>query len=167
MGNEVINILVSLLACVIALLSACYARKSREIARKSIDISVHQNLRPLRLAVYKSMMEYAHYCSTYRTLQHMKAVDGTHDLIEHIDTLKWEVDQYGPLNMPEVEKKYVDFQNKGWKLQKVLDRLAGHDNRPHDMQFETLEDNMHNTIDWFAQEQKDLKKMFSKYLTTA
>lgn len=160
MSNEIISILASLLACVIALLSAFYARKSR-------DISVHQNLRPLRLAVYKSMTEYAHYCSTYRTLQHVKAVEGTRDLVERIETLKWEIEQYGPLNMPDVEKKALEFQNKGWQLQKVLDRLAGHDNRPLDMQFVTLEDNMHSITNWFAQEQKDLKVMFAKYLTIA
>ena len=167
MNNEIFNILVSILACVIALLSARYARKSRDIAQKGIEISIHQNLRPSRLAVYKLMTEYAHYCSTYRTLQHVKAVEGTRDLVEHIETLKWEIDQYGSLNMPDVEKKTLEFQNKGWQLQRVLDRLAGHDNRPHDIEFEALEDNMHSIIDWFAQEQKDLKEVFVKFLAFA
>ncbi|MFA6411146.1 MAG: hypothetical protein WCW53_00510 [Syntrophales bacterium] len=57
MTNEVISILASLVAIVIALVSAFYARKSREIAQEATDISVHQNLRPSRLAVYKSMTE--------------------------------------------------------------------------------------------------------------
>ena len=165
MSNEVITIMVSLLVCVISLLSACYARKSREIARGAIDISVHQNLRPLRIAVYIIMSEYARYCSTYSTLQHLKVVEGTNDLVEHIENLKWEVDQHGPLSMPDVEAKYSEFINKGWQLQRVLDRLtAGHDNGPLDIQFETLKDNVHSITDWFAQERKDLKKMFSKYL---
>lgn len=164
MSNEEISILVSLLACVIALLSAFYARKSREIAQEANNISVQQNLRPLRLAVYNSMKEYAHYCSTYRTLQRMKAVEGTRDLVERIERLKWEIDNYGHLNMPDIEKKALEFQNKGWQLQRILDRLAGHDDRPLDVQFETLEDNMHGITDWFAQEYKDLKGMFEKYL---
>lgn len=167
MTNEVISILASLVAIVIALVSAFYARKSREIAQEANDISVHQNLRPSRLAVYKSMTEYARYCSTYRTLQHVKAVEGTRDLVERIEALKWEIDQYGLLNMPDVENKALEFLNKGWQLQRVLDRLAGHDNRPLDVQFETLEDNMHSITDWFAQEQKDLKEMFEKYLIIA
>lgn len=167
MSNEEISFLVSLLACVIALLSAFYARKSREIAQEANNIAVHQNLRPLRLAVYNSMKEYAHYCSTYRTLQFVKAVEGTRDLVERIETLKWEIDNYGPLNMPDLEKKVLEFQNKGWQLQRVLDRLAGHDDRPLDVQFETLEDNMHGITDWFAQEHKDLKGMFAKYLSNA
>jgi len=111
---KVISILVSLLACVIALLSACYARKSREIAQEANNISVHQNLRPLRLAVYKLMKEYAHYCSTYRSLQCMKAVEGTRDLVEHIESLKWEIDNYGPLNIPDIKTKAIEFQKKGW-----------------------------------------------------
>lgn len=166
MSNEVITLLISLLTCVIALYAAFNARKSREIARNALDMSVHQNLRPLRIAVYKTMTEYAYYCSTYRTLQCLKAVDGTNDLIEHISGLKWEIDQYGPLNMPDVEQKRIEFQNKGWQLQKLLDRMAGHDNSLHDVQFETLKDDMHCITDWFAQENKDLKEVFSKYLTT-
>jgi len=164
MSMEVISILISLLACAIALLSACYARKSREIAQEANNISVHQNLRPLRLAVYNLMKEYAHYCSTYRTLQCVKAVEGTCDLVEHIESLKWEIDNYGPLKMPDIEKKAIEFQNKGWQLQRVLDRLAGHGHKPHDVEFETLEDEMHGITDWFAQEHKEIKGMFTKYL---
>jgi hypothetical protein len=167
MSIEIISILVSLLACVIALLSVYYARKSREIAQEANNISVHQNLRPSRLAVYKLMREYAHYCSTYRTLQFLKAVEGTRDLVEHIETLKWEIDNYGPLNMPDIEKKAIEFQNKGKQLQRVLDRLAGHDERPLDVEFETLEDNMHGITDWFSQEHKDLKRTFAKYIANA
>jgi len=163
----VISILVSLLACVIALLSACYARKSREIAQDANDISVHHNLRPLRLAVYNLMKNYAHYCSTYRTLQCVKAVEGTNDLVDHIESLKWEIDNYGPLNIPDIEKKAKEFQNKGWQLQRVLDRVAGHGNKPHDAEFEALEDDMHGITDWFAREHKELKGIFAKYLDNA
>lgn len=164
MSMKVIPILVSLLACVIALLSAYYARKSREIAQEANNISVHQNLRPSRLAVYKLMKEYAHYCSTYRTLQCLKAVEGTRDLVEHIESLKQEIDDYGPLKMPDIEKKAIEFQNKGWHFQRVLDRLAEHGHMPHDVEFETLEDEMHCITDWFAQEHKEIKGMFIKYL---
>lgn len=165
MSIEIITILLSLLACIISLLSTCYARKSRDLAQKAIDISVHQNLRPLRLAVFNAMKEYAHYCSTYRTLQFVKAVEGTRDLVERIETFKWEIDQYGPLNMSDVANMVLEFSNKGWQLQRVLDRMSGHDISPLAIQFETLEDKMQSITDWFAQEQKQLKDMFEKYLT--
>ena len=164
MSNEEISILASLVACAIALLSAYYARKSREIAQEANKISVQQNLRPLRLAVYNLMKEYSHYCSTYRTLQCNKAVEGTRDLVERIERLKREIDNYGHLNMPDIEKKALEFQSKGWQLQRKLDRLEGHGHKPHNEEFEALEDEMHGITDWFAQEYKDLKGMFEKYL---
>jgi len=48
-----------------------------------------------------------------------------------------------------------------------LDRLAGHEHKPHDAEFEALEDDMHGIIDWFALEHKELKGMFTKYLADA
>lgn len=142
----VISILVSLLACVIALLSAYYARKSREIAQEANNILVHQNLRPSCLAVYMLMKEYARYCSTYSTLQCVKEVEGTGDLVEHIESLKLEIDNYGPLNMPDIETKVIEYQNKGWQLQRVLDKLARYEHKPHDAEFEPLEEDMHDIL---------------------
>ncbi len=158
-----ISIAVSAVASIIALLSAIYSRQSRNIAQEANNITVHQSLRPLRLTIYNSMKEFAHYCSTYRTLQHMNAVDGTRDLIERIETLKWELDQYGPLNMPDVEKKALEFNSKGWELQRVLDRLSGFGNK----RFEADEDNMHTIIEWFSEEKKQLKILFEIYLKNA
>ncbi len=74
---------------------------------------------------------------------------------------------YGPLNIPDIETKAIEFQNKGWQLQRVLDRLAGHEHKPYDAEFEALEDDMHGIIDWFALEHKELKGMFTKYLANA
>lgn len=167
MSMEVITFLLSLLACIIALLSACYARKSREIAQEANNISVHQNLHPLRLAVYNLMKKYAYYCSTYRTLQCVKLVEGTIDLVQHIVSLKWEIDNYGPLRMPDVENKVIEFQNKGWELQRVLDRFAEHESERNNAEVETLEDEMHSITDWFAKEHKAIKELFTKYLENA
>ncbi len=92
----------------------------------------------------------------------MKAVEGTRDLVRHIEELKLKIDNYGPLNMPDIEKKAIKFQNKGWQLQRVLDLLEGH--RPNDIEVETLEDQMHCITDWFAQEHKEIRGIFTKYL---
>ena len=61
----------------------------------------------------------------------------------------------------------TEFQNKGWQLQRVLDRLAGLENKPHGAKFEALEDEMHSIIDWFALEHKELRGIFTKYLANA
>src|ERR1039457_5485437 len=100
--------LIAIGSALIALLSVVYARhtgnaaqKANEIARKANDIAVHNSLRPARLEVYRSMMDFAQYCSTYWThwtLEHLGPVKGTRDLVERIDSFKWEIEQQGPLH---------------------------------------------------------------------
>ena len=67
MDMEKLAILTALLSCVIALISANYARKSRDIANKANDISIHHDLKPARLAVYNTLREFANYCCKYYT----------------------------------------------------------------------------------------------------
>jgi len=57
------------------------------------------------------MAQFAQYCSMYVSLHHIKAVNGTRDLVARIDTFKWEIEQQGPLGMPEVEAKVREFVN--------------------------------------------------------
>lgn len=126
--------LIAIAAVLIALFSAEYARRSgnaaqkaNEIARKANEIAVRNSLRPARLEVYRSMMDFAQYCSTYWThwtLEHLGPVIGTRDLVERIDSFKWEIEQQGPLHMPDVETKASEFQRKAWQIQRLLDRLA-------------------------------------------
>jgi hypothetical protein len=97
--------------------------------------------------------------------QCVQAAEGTRDLVEHIESLKWEIDNYGPLKMPDIEKKAIEFQNKGWQLQRLLDHLAGDGHKPHDLEYEAIEDEMHGITDWFAQEHKEIKGAFTKYLS--
>lgn len=164
MNNESLAILISILSCVIALISAFYARKSRDIADKANKISLHNDLKPARLAIYNILRDFADYCCSYYTLQCVKAVKGTHDLSNRIGAVKWELDGYGPLGMPDVEEKAVQLQKKAWQLQRVLDRLDGNDLRPLDKKYENIEDNLHGIIDWFAKEKTDLRPLFEKYL---
>ena len=167
MDMEKLAILTALLSCVIALISANYARKSRDIANKANDISIHHDLKPARLAVYNTLREFANYCCKYYTLQCVGVVKGTNDLSNKIVDLKWELDSHGPLGMQDVDEKAVIFQKKAWQLQRVLDRLNGKDRSPLDKQYEDIEDNLHGLIDWFVREKDNLKQVFEKYLKIA
>jgi len=115
--------LIAFAAVLAACIAALYARHARDEARKANAISEYWQRRPIRLAVFQSMTQFAQYCSTYVTLYHMKAVNGTHDLVSHIDTFKWEIQQHGPLAMPEVEAKAEEFVKSAWKMQRLLDRI--------------------------------------------
>jgi hypothetical protein len=166
--------LIALASFLIALLSALYARHTRdaareanEIARKANEIAVHDRLRSSRLEVYRSMTAFAHYCSRYRTLWHMKDVNGTRDLVDRIGNLKWEIEQQGPLQMPEVEAKASEFQRKAWQMQRLLDRLAAGQNNPEDRVYQSGEENIDGLVEWFANESKELRTVFQPYLSEA
>jgi len=167
MNEENLALLISLLACLIALVSAYYARKSRDIAVDANKISIHHDLKPARLAVYIRLRDFADYCCKYYTSLCIRSVKGTNELTSKIAELKWDIDNYGPLGMDDIERKAEEFQKKAWQLQRVLDRLDGDDNRPLDKGYEDIEDNLHALTDWFAQEKKDLKQLFEKYLKIA
>lgn len=110
------------------------------------------------------MQDFAHFCSTYRTLWHLGAVKGTRDLVERIDSFKWEIEQEGPLAMPSVESKVTEFQNKAWQMQRLLDRLAVGQNNPEDQTYQSGEENMDGLVEWFANERKQLSSTFQSYL---
>lgn len=159
--------LIALAALSIAVLSALYARQARDAARRANELTAHYNLRPLRLVAYKLMKEFIHFCTTYRTLWLPEPVHGTRDLVEHIETFKWEIDRLGPLVMPDVEKKAVELQNMAWQLQRVLDRLAAGQNKPADQSYDTAEHNLDGLVDLFANEHLGLKALFQPYLDNA
>lgn len=159
--------LIALGAMAVAGLSALYSRHTRDASRRANDITVHYHLRPLRLAVYQSMRQFAHYCSTYRTLQCIGNVNGTRELVDQIENFKWEIEQHGPLAIPVIEEKISELQMKSWQLQKLLDRLSGDQNTPTDRAYETAEENIAGLIDWFANEHRTLKVLFKSYLEKA
>jgi len=150
--------------CVFAALAAIYARWSAKQARISNEITIQSELKPRRLSVYASLKDFLHFCSTYKTMQHLKMVQGTNDLSNKIDTFKWEVEQHGPLDMPEVENLIENSKKKAWQLQRLLDRLTGPNAQPLEKGFEIAEDNLYAVIDWFADKEKELKEMFEPYL---
>lgn len=159
-----ISDLIAVAALLAALLSAWYARDSRDANRRANDISVHQTLRPLRLAAYQIMRQFSDYCVTYRTLQHVDAVRGTHNLVEQIENFKWEIAQLGYLGMPVVEEKSTQFVNKAWQMQRVLDRIAGGQNIDLDSARSSDEQNLDHLVDWFDAEHRQLSMLFLPYL---
>jgi hypothetical protein len=156
--------LIAFAAVLAACLAALYARHARDAARKANELTTYWQQRPLRLAVFQSMAQFAQYCSTYATMHHMKAVNGTRDLVARIDTFKWEIEQHGPLAMPEVEAKVDEFVKGAWRMQKLLDRIAGGQNVSLDPVYSTAEDNLNAVGDWFAEQNRELKTLFRDHL---
>ncbi|TXI16305.1 MAG: hypothetical protein E6Q62_11740 [Nitrosomonas sp.] len=155
--QEYFSDLVAGVALLVAIISAYYAREANVIADRN-------NLRPSRLNVFRLMLDFADYCVTYRTNLSLGAVKGTRDLSNQIVNFKWEIEQQGPLAMPDVERKIKVFQNKAWQMQRLLERLNQGRNNPEDWNYQTGEENLDAIVDWFANEQKELKVIFQPYL---
>jgi len=158
---------IAVIALLISALSAIYARGQRTAAKRANLISVCESRRPLRLQVFQSMHHFSKYCGTYWTLYHMGEVDRSQELTERIDTFKWEIEQHGHLDMPDVEEKAKALINGAWKLQRLVDRIAGGQSNPHDREYATAEENVEELVDWFAKENRELKALFQPYLRAA
>ena len=156
--------LIALLSVCFAFLTALYARWTVNQARIANQIAIESELKPRRLAVFAIIKKFLHFCSTYKTMQHLKKVQGTNDLTDEIDTFKWEVEQHGPLDMPEIENLVETSKKKAWQLQRFLDQLPGPNAQPLDNEYETVEDNLYEVIDWFGEREKELKELFEPYL---
>ena len=159
--------IIAAIALLISVLAAIYARGQRAAADRANLIAVRESRRPLRLQVFQSMHHFSKYCSSYWTLYHMGEVTRSRELTERIDTFKWEIEQQGHLDMPDVDEKAKAFVNGAWKLQRLVDRIAGGQNNPHDREYATAEENVEGLIDWFATENRELKTLFQPYLGAA
>jgi len=144
--NIKVSDVIAAIALLISVLSAIYARGQRVAAERANLIAVRESRRPLRLQVFQSMHHFSRYCSTYWTLYHMGQVNRSRDLTKRIDTFKWEIEQHGHLDMPDVEGKAKDFVNGAWKLQRLVDRIAGGKNNPHDGEYATAEENVEGLV---------------------
>ena len=159
--------LLAIAALLIAGLAAFYARGARDVAAKANKIAVHESRRPLRLAVFQAMFQFSHYCSTYWTLYHMGAVNKARDLVARIDTFKWEIEQHGYLDMPDVAAKEKELISNAWNMQRLIDRMTGGQNEPIDRTYATAEENVEGLVEWFAKENRELKTLFHPYLAGA
>lgn len=158
---------IALAALLVAVLSAVYSRGARLAAERANEIATRESLRPLRLQVFQAMYQFSHYCSTYWTLYHVGNVKGTRNLTERIETFKWQIEQHGHLGMPDIEERARQFVNSAWKMQRLIDRIAGGQNNPHDAPYATAEENLDALIEWLAKENRELKLLFQPYLSAA
>ena len=154
-------------AALMAFLSAYYARHAGDAARKANEIATRESRRPLRLAVYQAAALFARYCGQYFTLQCIGEVNGTGNLVARIDTFKWEVEQHGHLNMPDVERRIEELINAAWRLQRLLDRLADGQNESIEPVYATAEENREAVSVWFGEQDGELKELFGPYLADA
>lgn len=91
--------IIAVVALLISVLSAIYARGQRIAAERANLIAVRESRRPLRLQVFQSMHYFSKYCSTYWTLYHMGEVNRSQELMERIATFKREIEQHGHLDI--------------------------------------------------------------------
>lgn len=155
---------IAILALLVSVLSALYARRTVQVARRANAISLHWQQRPLRLEVFRSTWSFADYCSGYYTLWHLKAVSGTRDLVSRIDAFKWETLQHGPLAMPEVEELAKQMVSSAWNMQRLIDRIAGGHHETMDSAHESADAHLSSLIEWFALQRDGLRSKFGAYL---
>jgi hypothetical protein len=158
---------IATLALLVAVFSVHYARGQRAAAERANLIAVRESRRPLRLQVFQSMHHFSQYCGQYWTLYNLKVVNRSRELVERIDTFKWEIEQQGQLDMPNVEELAIQFLKNAWKLQRLVDRIAGGQNNPYDRGYATAEENVLALTSWFGDQNRELKKLFERYLTAA
>lgn len=97
----------------------------------------------------------------------MGAVNKARDLVARIETFKWEIEQHGHLDMPDVEAKVKELISNAWNMQRLIDRMAGGQNEPVDRTYATAEENVESLVEWFASENRELKTLFHPYLAGA
>jgi hypothetical protein len=161
---EIFNLVLGLMSLIISAWASGYAGKAAQQARKANEIAITAELKPRRLSVYASMKSFLHFCSTYRTIHCVGEVKGTCELVAKMDAFKWEIEQHGPLDMPEVEKLAVEAVSKAWQLQRLYDRQTVLDVKPCDSKYPTAEDNIFAILYWFATREKELGSLFEPYL---
>lgn len=156
--------IIALIATCFAGLSALYARQSSEQARQANQIAARNALKPGRLAAFTALVDFLHFCSTYRTLQSMGKVKDTTALVARLERFKWEAAQRNHLDMPEVEKVTEKTCAKAWQLQRTLDRL-GEPNAPR-MELDCIaeDDKLDELVDWFVAQEKEATALFEPYL---
>ena len=122
-------------------------------------------MRPARLKVRNEVKSFLHFCSTYWTMHCQGMVKGSNDLIRKLHSFEKSVDAEGPLSIPNLESRIKEIITNVWKMQRLVDRLAGPNPRPLDSTYDTAEDNVDALVEWFAQQEKEIDELLEPYLT--
>ena len=164
-------VLIALLAVLVSGLSALYARQSRREAQKANksaqranEIAVHNGMRSLRLSAYNQTKDFLHFCVTYETQRQARIVNKSRDLVQKLDEFQWQIDQLGPLDMVRVEEQRGEIIRLAWRLQRVIDRLEGIHDRPENSDYDGLMLELHNVLDSFADQKRELPILFQELL---
>jgi len=157
--------LIAMAAVLVAGLSALYARRQADEARKSRLSAERGARRPQRLEIYREMEEYCRYCSSYYTAYLQRTVPGTRDLTARIDRLKTAMEQGAIFDMPTVAEASEQLQGMGWKMQRHLDRI-GHQARVGSSATEAAKDAtaVEELVESFEKQRKELRNVFAPYL---
>ena len=159
---------IALGALLVGCLSAVYARRQSVEAAKARIAATRESRRPQRLEVFRAMVEFCAFCGRYYTMYLMNATKGTRDLVSEIESLRWQMEQRGPLEMPDVAAEIKALESMAWRLQRHLDRLgsqaavvqSGTTARADEIAVQELSDT-------FATKRNSLQQVFAPYLNDA
>jgi hypothetical protein len=155
-------------ALLVGLLSAIYARRQSIEAKATRLAAVKESRRPQRVEVFRLSVAFCAFCGRYYTLYLSRMTKGTRELVAEIESFRWEIEQLGPLEMPEVETEIEKIQAMAWQLQRNLDKLG---------QQATLTQSavaasatvtvIEQLVDLFAEKRVLLRTTFAPYLSEA
>lgn len=124
------------------------------------DVTLH----PMRLAVRNALLSFIDLCLSYRTQHRERDLNRTRELTAALGDLKREVEARGPLSMPELNESYAAIIAHAWSFQRLLDRQRSPDARPIDANYDSVEDNIYNIEDWFAEARGRIITLFESCL---
>ncbi|MBI9076580.1 MAG: hypothetical protein JEZ02_14330 [Desulfatibacillum sp.] len=169
---------VSFCALLVSILGALYSRrcaveaaKANKIANEANGISKEANhmsrqtiFRPARLSGYQYLLNFLDFCSNYSTKHSHKFVQGTRQLMERVDKFEKDIEELGPMEMPEVEMLINEAVTQAQNLQRVLDLKKGQNPKAFDVKFNTAEEKRWAIEDWFTDKKSELKMTVEPYL---
>lgn len=157
--------LIALAALGLAALSALYARRQAEEARKGRLSAERDARRPQRLEVFREMEDYCRYCSEYYTVYLQGTVPGTRELAARIDRFKTAMDHGVIFDMPAVADTSKQLQAMGWKMQRHLDRIGqGSNVAPKGTEAEKDATVVEELVELFEKQRTELHSSFAPYL---
>jgi len=158
--NERIQLVIALFTA----LAAGFAGWAASQALRANVIATKSSLRAERLAIFRTLSDFLHYCSTYCTMLSMKAVDGTRHLSSRTHEFKWETRPVAFLRMPRVQDLVKTAIAKANELQRVLGRSSDPNPKPIDPTCRDVEENIDKLVEWFAEQERNLPTVIDLYM---
>ena len=155
-------------ALLVGLLSAIYARRQSIEAKTTRLATIKESRRPQRVEVFRLTIAFCAFCGRFYTLYLSQMTKGTRDLVVEIESYRWEIEQLGPLEMPEVESEIKNLQAMAWNLQRNLDRLSKQATVAQSaIAASSAVTAIEQLVDSFSEKRESLRKIFAPYLSEA